>query len=127
MIDKPESQYSIKPPPTRNQHHVELGQDFTPATPSQMERLEATEKARAKFDSYYITEAKAREIPAEVLEARPDIKDRIQYSQPDWPAGKASATRALGPLEGGQGEQTETRSVSFEQLTAGDVGGDASE
>lgn len=117
------SQYSKRPPPTRNQPRVELGQNFTPASASQMKRLEALEAERVKFDSYYITEEKASEIPVEVLDARPDIRDRIEYSQRDWPAGKASATRALGALEGGQGEQTETRKVSFEQLTAGDVGG----
>ncbi len=127
MADKkPESVYSAKPPATRLQYRGELGQNFTPATPAQMERLEAAEVERAKFDNYYITEEKAAEIPNEVLDKRPDIRDKIQYSQSDWPSRKASATRALGPLEGGCGETVENRRVTFEQLTAGDVGGDPS-
>ncbi len=124
VSDKPaDNAFSKKPPSTRFQHRVELGQDFTPATPSQMERLEAAEKERIKHDDWYITEEKAREIPQEVLDARPDIRSKIEYSQVDWPAGKASATKALGPLPGGEGQETDTRRVTFEQLTKGDVGG----
>lgn len=128
MADRPTAnEYSLKPPPTQHQHRVELGQDWTPATPSQMERLEQLEVQRAKFDGYYITEAKAAEIDPEVIATNPQLIDRIRYSQPDWPSGKASATKALGTLPGGCGESTDNRSVSFAQLTAGEVGPDGAD
>lgn len=85
-------------PPMQRTHKRE-----TPLTQEELAQAREAEKARKKWDPSYITAAEAREMPAEVA-ARPDVAARVQYSQPDWPENRMSATEALGPLPTGAGE-----------------------
>jgi hypothetical protein len=98
-----------------------MGQDYTPASSAKMARLRDVELARQKYDKSYITAAEAREIPNEVLDADPDLAWRVRNSAQDWPENHASATEALGVLEGGEGQTTETRRLTFEELGQGEV------
>ncbi|MEE8609097.1 MAG: hypothetical protein V3S55_15950 [Nitrospiraceae bacterium] len=104
------------PAPTANQYRVELGADFTPATAKQMEQLRAIEQERKKWDKSYIDAETAHSIPQEVVDASPDLAHRIRNSQVDWPENRASATEALGPLVGGEGQTIEVRKVNTEDL-----------
>ena len=104
------------PAPTATLHRVELGADYTPATAKQMETLKAIESERKKWDKSYIDAETAHSIPQEVVDASPDLANRIRNSQEDWPENRASATEALGPLVGGNGESIEVRKVNTEDL-----------
>ncbi len=108
-----------KPASTRYQYRYPLGQNLTPASRSEMERLKVLEVARKKWDKSYIDAATAGSIPQEVVDGNPELAWRIQTSQPDWPEGRASATEALGVLPGGEGEEIEHRAVDAEALFTG--------
>jgi hypothetical protein len=81
-----------------------------------MERLKAVEIERKKWDPSYIDAETARSIPAEVLDAKPELASRVRYSQQDWPENHASASEALGTLPGGEGQTTELRRLTFDEL-----------
>lgn len=111
-----------KPAPTRNIHNTaEMGKNFAPATSKEMARLKEIEQQRMKYDKHYITAEEARGIDPAVVDANPDLAFRIQCSAPEWPENRASATQALGPLEGGTGERTELRQLTFDELAQGEV------
>jgi hypothetical protein len=82
------------------------------------DRAKEVEKARAKVDKYYMTADEARALPPEVVQ-RPEVQDRIRYSQRDWPESKSTATRALGPLEPGEGETVQQRGVEAGSIFEG--------
>lgn len=108
--DPPRSQQTIFP-----RTHVRE----KPLNPEELEAARAVEAERKRWDRDYIDAATARSIPAEVLEKKPELRQRIKYSQPDWPEGRMSATEALGPLEGGAGEVVEQRNVDAAELFTG--------
>jgi len=91
----------------------------TPLTPDEVTRAREAEQARKRFDPHYMTADEARQIPSGMIASRPDLQDRIRYSQPDWPENRMSATQALGPLPGGSGETVERRAVGVEEIFRG--------
>ncbi len=90
-----------------------------PLTPEELAEARDVEKARKRHDPFYMDAKTAGEIPAEVLDKRPELRQRIEYSQPDWPEGRMSATEALGELKGGAGETVENRPTDAAELFTG--------
>lgn len=82
------------------------------------DRAKEVEAARAKVDKYYMTAEEARALPPEIAQ-RPEVKDRIRYSQGDWPESRSTATRALGPLKPGEGETVQNRETVAETIFEG--------
>lgn len=82
-----------------------------PLTPGELAQAREAEKARQKWDPDYITAEEARSIPPEALESQPDLRGRIERSQPDWPEHRMAASQALGDLPAGNGEQVERRDI----------------
>lgn len=95
----------MQPQPPMQQTHRRR----TPLTTDELEAAREQERLRKKWDPAYITAAEAREIPQEVIENDPGLQQRILYSQPDWPENRMSASEALGPLPGGEGQVTVQR------------------
>lgn len=89
---------------------------LTPLTPQELERAREGEKARKQWDDTYVTRDEAASIPQEALDKNPQLQHRIEYSRPDWPENRMSATQALGDLKGGDGETTERRPVEAGDL-----------
>jgi len=106
-------------PPERRTMFPRVQQRRTPLTPSEVEAARADEANRKKWDPTYITAEEARSIPKEVLERDATLRGRIEYSQPDWPENRMSATEALGELPPGCGEDIEVRNVDAESLFTG--------
>jgi hypothetical protein len=98
----------------------------TPLTQAELAEARAREAARKQWDPGYVTAAEARSIPPEALDANPELKWRVERSQPDWPENRMSATEALGPLAGGCGETVEVREIPTESLFGGAARSDAS-
>lgn len=92
---------------------------IAPLTPAELEQERAREKERQKWDKSYITAAQAEKIPQEALDAQPGLKERIQYSQPDWPENRMAASTALKDAPAGAGETVEKRDVLTKDLFTG--------
>lgn len=90
-----------------------------PLSPSEVEDARSEESQRKKWDPSYITAKEARSIPKDVLERDATLRGRIEYSQPDWPENRMSATEALGELKPGCGETVERREVDAAGLFTG--------
>lgn len=105
----------------------QLGKNLTPASPAEMDRLRSVEKARKKWDKFYISADQAKGIPQELADKDPSLQARIQASAPDWPERKLAASEALGDLAGGQGERIEKRGIPSEELFTGRPVGEGSE
>ena len=103
----PRSERTIHP-----QHHTR------PLKGESFKKAKEAEVARAKTDPYYISAEQARALPSEVAQ-RPEVMDRIRYSQRDWPESKSTATLALGPLKPGEGEVVQHRDADAESLFGG--------
>lgn len=106
-------------PPERRTMFPKVQQRRTPLTASEVEAARAEEANRKKWDPQYITAAEARSVPKDVLERDAVLRGRIEYSQPDWPENRMSATEALGELPPGCGEEVERREVDAASLFTG--------
>jgi hypothetical protein len=126
---------STPSPPRRPGQHPKSQQTIfprthqrrTPLTKAELAAAREQEKQRKKWDKFYITAEQARTIPHEAADRDQTLQERVRYSQPDWPENKMSATEALGPLKGGEGEQTESRSIPAEDLFTGRKVGDGAD
>lgn len=80
-----------------------------PLSPAEFEEAKRREAERKTWDPGYVTREEAEEIPSEALDARPELRDRVRRSQPDWPENRLSASRALGSLPTGEGQEVASR------------------
>lgn len=89
-----------------------------PLVGRRFDEAKEAEAVRAKHDPMYIPADEARALPQEVLD-RPEVREKVRYSQPDWPETRSTASRALGELPTGCGEVVERRDVPAESLFGG--------
>lgn len=105
-------------PPMQRTHKRE-----TPLTPTEVDQAREVERQRQKWDPTYITAEQAKAMPPEVA-SRPDVSERIRYSQEDWPENRMAASVALDPLQPGAGEEYLRKDqVEASDLFTGEVSG----
>ena len=69
-----------------------------PLRGKRFEQAKAQEAERKRWDPGYLTRDEATSIPQHVIEARPDLRARVELSRQNWPEHRAVATIALGDL-----------------------------
>lgn len=106
------------PPPAGSGRTIYPKEHRRPLTGRHFDEAKAAESARKKYDPSYITADDARALPSDIAQ-RPDMQERIRYSQPDWPESRSTATRALGPLPTGEGQEVDERVVESADLFQG--------
>ncbi len=106
-------------PPEQRTMFPKNQQRRAPLNADEVEAAREEERGRKKWDPTYVTAAEARSVPKDVLAKDAQLRGRIEYSQPDWPENRMSATEALGELPPGAGEDVEKREVDAASLFAG--------
>jgi hypothetical protein len=106
-------------PPEQRTMFPKNQQRRTPLDADEVEAAREEERGRKKWDPTYVTAEEARSVPKDVLVRDATLRGRIEYSQPDWPENRMSATEALGDLPAGAGEDVEKRPMDAEDLFAG--------